>query len=572
MKRVYIETYGCQMNVADSELMFGLLGRDGLRPRRRSGRGRRHAGQHLRGPRQRRAAGDRPHGRAPAPQAARATCSAWSAAWRSGSARRCSSAVPRVDLVVGPGRLSQPPGAASAAPSSGQRATDTEFPRLGALRGRPAGARKRHRPRSSRYSAAATTAAPSASSRTRAARSGAGGWRTSCARWPALAADGTTEVTLLGQTVNSYHDGAHDFADLLRAVGGDRAASAGCGSPVRIRPTSPRGSSRRWPPRRRCASTCTCRCRAARTRCSGGCCAATRASAISRWSASSVAAMPGITFSTDIIVGFPGETDAQFEETLSLVTDADFDDAYTFKYSVREGTPAVRLRDHVADEVASARLERLIEVVRANARRKNVARVGRRPRGAGGAAGPAGRSHAGPHPGQSSGPRSTCRSVPPGITTRCGSPARTGSTFTGAVVSAGAWCRRHWRSCDPQSGGRARHRGVQTAATTFPRFLRLRCLPGGCADFALNRVPPRYVSRREGSVVTEVALEKDQSRAAIEVAMMEGLRKISVAPRCGEPGRRGARLISGPPGEAAARHPPHCLPTGPVSRPAFCVF
>ena len=87
-------------------------------------------------------------------------------------------------------------------------------------------------------------------------------------------------------------------------------------------------------------------------------------------------AVPGITFSTDIIVGFPGETESQFAETLSLVADADFDDAYTFKYSVREGTPAVRLRDHVADEVASERLERLIEAVRANARRKNAARVG----------------------------------------------------------------------------------------------------------------------------------------------------------------------------------------------------
>jgi tRNA-2-methylthio-N6-dimethylallyladenosine synthase len=87
-------------------------------------------------------------------------------------------------------------------------------------------------------------------------------------------------------------------------------------------------------------------------------------------------AIPGITFSTDIIVGFPGETDSQFAETLSLVADADFDDAYTFKYSVREGTPAVRLREHIPDEVASERLQRLIEAVRANARRKNVARVG----------------------------------------------------------------------------------------------------------------------------------------------------------------------------------------------------
>jgi tRNA-2-methylthio-N6-dimethylallyladenosine synthase len=87
-------------------------------------------------------------------------------------------------------------------------------------------------------------------------------------------------------------------------------------------------------------------------------------------------AVPSMTFSTDIIVGFPGETDDQFEETLSLVSDADFDDAYTFKYSLREGTPAVRLQGHVSDEAASARLDRLIEAVRANVRRKNVARIG----------------------------------------------------------------------------------------------------------------------------------------------------------------------------------------------------
>jgi tRNA-2-methylthio-N6-dimethylallyladenosine synthase len=87
-------------------------------------------------------------------------------------------------------------------------------------------------------------------------------------------------------------------------------------------------------------------------------------------------AIPGITFSTDIIVGFPGETDDQFAETLSLVGEADFDEAYTFKYSVREGTPAVRLPNHVADEVASTRLDQLIEVVRGNVRRKNIARIG----------------------------------------------------------------------------------------------------------------------------------------------------------------------------------------------------
>jgi hypothetical protein len=51
--------------------------------------------------------------------------------------------------------------------------------------------------------------------------------------------------------------------------------------------------------------------------------------------------------------------------------------------------------------------------------------------------------------------------------------------------------------------------------------------------YALNRVPARYVSSQQGSVITEVNLEKDQSRAAIDVAMMDGLRRISLSPRCG---------------------------------------
>ena len=57
--------------------------------------------------------------------------------------------------------------------------------------------------------------------------------------------------------------------------------------------------------------------------------------------------------------------------------------------------------------------------------------------------------------------------------------------------------------------------------------------------YTLNRVPARYVSSPQGSVLTEVSLEKDQSRAAIDVAMMEALRKIALAPRCS--GRGGLR-------------------------------
>jgi tRNA-2-methylthio-N6-dimethylallyladenosine synthase len=87
-------------------------------------------------------------------------------------------------------------------------------------------------------------------------------------------------------------------------------------------------------------------------------------------------AVPGITFSTDLIVGFPGETEEQFTETLSLVEVAGFDDAYTFRYSPRDGTPAVRLKDHVPEDVAAERLERLIDLVRRQARARNLSRVG----------------------------------------------------------------------------------------------------------------------------------------------------------------------------------------------------
>jgi competence protein ComFB len=76
----------------------------------------------------------------------------------------------------------------------------------------------------------------------------------------------------------------------------------------------------------------------------------------------------------------------------------------------------------------------------------------------------------------------------------------------------------------------------ETLRPHFPAFCGCDLCREDVLTFALNRVPPRYVSRREGSVVTEVNLEKEQSRAAIEVVVMEALRKISVAPRCGKRG------------------------------------
>src|SRR5204862_511094 len=88
------------------------------------------------------------------------------------------------------------------------------------------------------------------------------------------------------------------------------------------------------------------------------------------------AAVPGISVSNDIIVAFPGETEEEFQATLSLVEQARFDDAYTFKYSVREGTPAVRIKDHVAEEIKTERIGRLIALVRGVAKQKNIGLIG----------------------------------------------------------------------------------------------------------------------------------------------------------------------------------------------------
>ena len=73
----------------------------------------------------------------------------------------------------------------------------------------------------------------------------------------------------------------------------------------------------------------------------------------------------------------------------------------------------------------------------------------------------------------------------------------------------------------------------ESLVSRFPDFCGCDVCRADAMVYALNRVPARYVSSQQGSVITEVSLEKDQSRAAIEVAMMDGLRKIAMAPRCG---------------------------------------
>ena len=194
-----------------------------------------------------------------------------------------------------------------------------------------------------------------------------------------VVADGMSEVVLLGQTVNSYDDGRHDFADLLRCTGSVPGIR-------RVRFTSPHPndfSDRVIAALAEVPAVCEhvhLPMQSGSTR--------TLKRMLRRYTREEYfdcvarlrAAVPGLALTTDVIVGFPGETEADFEETLSAVEAVGFVDAYTFIFSPRDGTPATRLPADLAvpAEVASERLQRLVALVRAGARRRNLALLGTR--------------------------------------------------------------------------------------------------------------------------------------------------------------------------------------------------
>lgn len=86
--------------------------------------------------------------------------------------------------------------------------------------------------------------------------------------------------------------------------------------------------------------------------------------------------IPNIAITTDIIVGFPGETEEDFKETLTLCEEVGYDSAFTFLYSNRNNTPADRMPDQISEEVKHERFNRLVEVVNRKAMEKNQAYVG----------------------------------------------------------------------------------------------------------------------------------------------------------------------------------------------------
>ena len=190
---------------------------------------------------------------------------------------------------------------------------------------------------------------------------------------------GISEIVLLGQTVNSYFDGEHDFADLLRAVGETPGVK-------RLRFTSPHPNDFSDRVIRAIAETESV-CEHVHLPMQSGS-TRTLKRMLRRYTRERYlecvdelrAAIPNLALTTDVIVGFPGETDEDFEETLSVVRAVGFDDAYTFKFSPRDGTPATRFpaSETISDEIASERLAQLISTVRSGTRERNLKLLGER--------------------------------------------------------------------------------------------------------------------------------------------------------------------------------------------------
>jgi tRNA-2-methylthio-N6-dimethylallyladenosine synthase len=195
-----------------------------------------------------------------------------------------------------------------------------------------------------------------------------------------LAGQGVREVTLLGQNVNSWGRDLlpalrTDFGELLRAV--DRVPGI-----ERIRFTSPHPKDFREPVIAAMAD-CDAVCEHTHLPLQSGSTrilkAMRRTYSRERYVALASrlrSAIPDLALTTDIIVGFPGETEGDFEETLAVVEEVGYDGAFTFVYSPRQGTEAATMPNQVPDEVKRERIERLVELVQRVAAARNAGRVG----------------------------------------------------------------------------------------------------------------------------------------------------------------------------------------------------
>src|SRR5438477_641822 len=409
MPGIYIETYGCQMNVSDSELMLGVLGREGYVRMDDPAQAdvvlvntcavRDHAEQKVLS-----RMGELKRLKRPGSVLGVVGCMAQ----RLGP--RLLDRVPQVDLVVGPDGYRGLPELIARA-RAGERTAEVVFKRwehyedIAPVRGGAVSAFvtvQRGCDYRCTFCIVPMTRGPERSRRLEDV----------VREVTDLASGGTTEVTLLGQTVNSYDDGSHDFADLLRAVGEIPGVR-------RLRFTSP--------------------------------------------------------YPTD----FTDRTVAAMAET-----------------------PAVCEHVHLPLQSGSSRvLKRMLRRYDRDRYLAVVAALRRRGRGV------------------------SARSL----------PRHHGRARRGRAAGAGGG----------GGGGGARRRGVTNVTfevvqreyaklrPQLPRFCGCETCRGDVLVFALNRLAPNYVSTPQGEVLVELRLDSDQEKAKLDVALLEGFRKVGLAPRCG---------------------------------------
>jgi tRNA-2-methylthio-N6-dimethylallyladenosine synthase len=195
-----------------------------------------------------------------------------------------------------------------------------------------------------------------------------------------LAGTGVREVTLLGQNVNSWGrdllpDVRTEFGELLRACDAVDGIE-------RIRFTSPHPKDFRGPviaAIANCAAVCEqvhLPLQSGSSRILKGMRRTYSRERYLELAGRLRAAIPDLALGTDIIVGFPGETEDDFSETLEVVEQVGYDSAFTFVYSPRAGTEAAALPDQVPHELKIERMERLVALTQRSARQRNEARVG----------------------------------------------------------------------------------------------------------------------------------------------------------------------------------------------------
>jgi len=374
MKRVFLETYGCQMNVADSELMAGVLERGGMTLVDRAEDAdavivntcaiREHAEQRVIG-----RLGDFARLKKQKPQLVVGVAGCMAQHLR----KRLLDDARVLDLVVGPDgyrRLPELLREAAGEPVAHVRLDrDETYGDLEPKRG--AGVRAWITAQRGCYKFCSYCVVAYTRGRERSLP-----LRDLLRQVRDAVAAGYREVVYLGQTVNSYHDGTHDFADLLRATDAVQGL-------LRIRFTSPHpsdmsdrviaamaecekvapqvhlplqsGSDRILESMNRTYTMAQYRDVVARLR----------------------DAIPGLALSTDLIVGFPGETEDDYQATANYMREVRWDSAFLFKYSARPDTKAWRREETVSEEEKGRRLTALIDLQNSISAEINDGMVGR---------------------------------------------------------------------------------------------------------------------------------------------------------------------------------------------------